>query len=36
VDALELRVATETFAKPFQLEVNRVCMNDALCFDFEE
>ena len=36
MDALELGVATETFTKPFQFEVNRVCMNDTLCFDFEE
>ena len=36
MDALQLGVATETFAEPFQLEVNRVCMNNALCFDFEE
>ena len=36
MDALELGVATETFSKPFQLKINRVCMNDSLSFDFEE
>lgn len=36
MDTLELGVAAETFAKPFQLKVNRVCVDDTLCLDFEE